>query len=245
MQHKFNLPRLHNKPAAAIRADASMASVDRPAIKINATDVAAELMLYGEIGYYGISAGQFADALNSQRGKAITLRINSPGGDVFDGLAMHSLLKTWPTPVTAQIDGLAASAASVVMLGASSINMVRGAFVMVHNAWGVSVGNANDMRDFASVLDQIDGNLADLYAAKSGAEAKVWRDIMSAETWFNADQAVEAKIVDTVIEATAARASLEPGLYRNAPKELLEPVAIGIEARERMARRLDLIRRSA
>jgi len=245
MPNKLSLPRLLNKPAAAVRADAQIAGADRASLKINATDVAAEIYLYSEIGYWGITAGQFADALNAQRGKSITLRINSPGGDVFDGLAMYSLLSTWPAPVTAQIDGLAASAASVVMLGASSVSMTKGAFVMVHNAWGVSLGNANDMRDFASVLDQIDANLADLYAAKSGASAKDWRDIMSAETWFNADQAIAAKLVDNVIDAPAAKAALGPALYRNAPKELLEPSAIGAEARDRMARRLDLMRRSA
>ena len=245
MPHR-QIPRLSNKPRAGVRAEARLADAgERPMINVVATDATAELYLYNEIGFYGISAGQFADAMNAHRGKAITLRINSPGGDVFDGLAMYSILANWPTPVTAQIDGLAASAASIVMLGAKSIQMTRGAFVMVHNAWGVAVGNAADLRDFAGVLDQIDGNLADLYSAKSGTPAADWLAMMAAETWLNSEQALEAKLIDSVIDVPAALARVEPGLYRNAPDALTSPPAVAASKRDLMAKRLDLVRRMA
>lgn len=247
LRHNRNPLSLFNRPAAGARAEASIDPTARPAIKVNATDTTAELFLYSEIGYWGITAGQFAEAMNQHRGKAITLRINSPGGDVFDGLAMYSLLSTWPTQVTAQIDGLAASAASIVMLGADTVQMVKGSFVMIHNAWGVAIGNASDLRDFAGVLDQIDANLADLYAAKSGMTPAKALEYMAAETWFNADQALEAKLIDSVVDGNVANARLDRSLYRNTPSDLPAKTDIDTseDAHRRMQMRLELVRRSA
>lgn len=238
MQTQIRRP---SRPAASLRADARMVATARPEIQVRRTGSETEIYLYGEIGFYGISAGQIAEALDGARGQPVTLRINSPGGDVFDGLAIHSLLKTWDAPVRAQIDGVAASAASVVMLGASQIDMVRGSFVMVHNAWGVSIGNASEMRDFAGVLDQIDGNLAELYAGKSGGDVESWRERMDAETWLNAEQALASGIVDKIIDAPSVSASVAPGLYRNAPAALVAPD----DKRAHMKARLELMRRMA
>lgn len=235
---------LPNRPHAALRAQNRIsAGAERPMLRVVAEGDTAEIFLYSEIGYWGIDAQTFADTLNAHRGKAIVLRINSPGGDVFDGLAMYSLLASWPLPVSVQVDGLAASAASIVMLGGNSIAMARGSFVMIHNAWGIAVGNASDMRDFAGVLDQIDGELAGLYAIRTGKMKDEMLSLMAAESWFNADQAFETKLIDKIVESPAAQAHVAPGLYRNAPKELSASDANGV--RRRQMQRLDLMRRSA
>lgn len=161
----------------------------------------AEILLYDEIGYWGVTAKDFAAALAKVTAPNVTLRINSPGGDVFDGLAIYAALQSHPATITAVIEGLAASAASFIALAAAKVQMAPNAFMMIHRAWGIGIGNAADMRDMATVLDKIDGQLAAIYAAKSGAPAAEMQALMAGDvdgTWFTADEAKSLGLIDQI-----------------------------------------------
>jgi ATP-dependent Clp endopeptidase proteolytic subunit ClpP len=164
------------------------------------SDDLAEVMLYDEIGgWWGTTAADFANDLSKVKAKNITLRINSPGGDVFDGLAIYNSLKQHSATVTARVEGLAASAASFIAMAGDTVQMCRGSMMMIHDAMGFGVGNAGDMRELADLLDKASDNIADLYAARVGGTVDGWREAMRAETWYTAREAVEAGLADEML----------------------------------------------
>ncbi len=152
----------------------------------------------------GISPRQFIQALAATTGP-VTLRINSPGGSVFGAQAMVSAMRAHGQPITARIDSLAASAASVIASEAARTEMVTGAMMMIHKAWGLAIGNEDDMRGTADLLAKIDGQIAETYARRGETAADDWLEIMKAETWFTADEAVAAGLADVVISENAQR----------------------------------------
>lgn len=166
----------------------------------------------------GISPEQFISALRETTGP-VTLRINSPGGSVFGAQAMVAAMRSHAEPITARVDALAASAASVIATEASQLEMVQGAMLMVHRAWGVAIGNEQDMRDTADLLAKIDGQIAESYTRRSGKEKSEWLDIMAAESWFDAAEAVEAGLADRVIDENLQRpkAQWDLSAYKAAP----------------------------
>jgi len=178
----------------------------------------------------GVSPRQFIAALAETSGP-VTLRINSPGGSVFGAQAMVAAMRAHPHPITAQIDSLAASAASVIAAEASECVMAPGSMIMIHKAWGMTVGNADDHTQVAGLLSKIDGQIAATYARRAGDEDKEkYMQMMAAETWFDADEAIAAKFVDRVIEENTQRMSAKWDLsaYAAAPWEPVaeaEPVA--------------------
>ena len=171
-----------------------------PGLEIRAAaDGGAEILLYDEIGYWGVTARMFVEQLAAVTAKRIALRINSPGGDVFDAMAMFNALRRHPAEITATIDGLAASAASVVMLAGDRVEIAESAMVMIHDPWGVVLGSGDEMRDFAAVLDKITGQIAGIYIARTGQDADIVADWMKAETWFTGAEAEAAGFADAVI----------------------------------------------
>lgn len=166
----------------------------------------------------GISPAQFIAALAQTTGP-VTLRINSPGGSVFGAQAMVAAMRSHAEPITARVDSLAASAASVIASEASSLEMVQGAMLMVHRAWGVAIGNAQDMRETADLLAKIDSSIAETYARRSGKDSAAWLDIMAAETWFDAQEAVAAGLADRLIDENLQRPAAQWDLsaYKAAP----------------------------
>ncbi|HKH66419.1 MAG TPA: head maturation protease, ClpP-related [Reyranella sp.] len=166
----------------------------------NAADSsAAEVLIYSEIGYYGVDAKSFAQAMAGITAPKITVRINSPGGDVFDGLAMFNTLKAHPAKIETVVDGLAASAASFIMLAGDTVSMNENSIAMIHSAWALGIGNAVDLRELAATLDKVDGQLANMYAKKSGKDLEEINAAMAAETWFTAEEAKTFGLVDSVI----------------------------------------------
>lgn len=140
----------------------------------------------------GISALSLGKALAEHRDKStIHLRINSPGGDVFAGRAMETLLAEHPAKIVTHIDGYAASAASYVALAGADRIISPGGMVMIHKAWTLAWGNADDIRKTAALLDQIDTTLVSTYQAKTGQTEAQIRDWLTAETWFDANEAVQ------------------------------------------------------
>lgn len=158
----------------------------------------AKVFIYDEIGYWGVTASDFVAALTQLNSPAIELHINSPGGDAFDGITIMNALASHPASVHGVIDGLAASAASIIAMGCDSLTVMPGSQVMIHNASGMCIGNAADMKQMAGVLDGLDGSLAGLYAQRAGGDVETWRAAMAAETWYTADEAVAAGLADHV-----------------------------------------------
>jgi ATP-dependent protease ClpP protease subunit len=161
-------------------------------------DRRASLHLYGVIGAYwdGIDASEVVPAIRALDVDTIDLFVNSPGGNVYDGIAIRNALRQHSAHVVVTIDGLAASAASFIACAGDEVVMGENAEFMIHDAWGLSIGNAADMRTAADDLDRISDNIAAMYAAKAGGEASAWRDLMKAETWYTADEAVAAGLAD-------------------------------------------------
>ena len=157
-----------------------------------------KLLLYGEIGWE-VRAAEFVPALDAVTDSHIDLHISSPGGDVFEALAIMNALKEHPSTKTVYIDGLAASAASFIAVGIGGEVIMRpGAEMMIHNAQGGAWGDMNDMHAIIERLESASATIADIYAAKTGTDAETWRAAMDAETWFSADEALVAGLVDKV-----------------------------------------------
>ena len=161
-----------------------------------------EILLYEDIGYWGITAAGVVDQINQAEGGDITLRVNSPGGDVHEGLAIMNALRAHSGTVTAIVEGLAASAASFIVCGGADRAIMRPhAEMMIHDAWTWPDGNADELRRAADALDRLSDNLASIYAAKAGGDQAEWRDRMRAETWYSAEEALAAGLVDQIVDA--------------------------------------------
>ena len=157
-----------------------------------------KLLMYGEIGWE-VRAAEFVPAIDAVTDSHIDLHISSPGGDVFEALTIMNALKEHPATKTVYIDGLAASAASFIAVGIGGEVIMRpGAEMMIHNAQGGAWGDMNDMHAIIERLESASATIADIYAAKTGTDAKQWRAAMDAETWFSADEALAAGLVDRV-----------------------------------------------
>ncbi|ETX26561.1 head maturation protease, ClpP-related [Roseivivax isoporae] len=151
----------------------------------------------------GVTARRVAAALRSIGEKEVTVEINSPGGDFFEGVAIYNALRAHPQKVTVRILGLAASAASVIAMAGDEIQIGKAGFMMVHNAWVMAIGNRHDLREAADMMEPFDDAMATLYASRAGVakpEAAAWMD---KETWFNGEQAVEAGLADGYLPADA------------------------------------------
>jgi len=174
----------------------------------------------GEDGWSGggVTANRISAALRSIGNKDITVRINSPGGDMFEGIAIYNLLRAHSAKVTVQVLGWAASAASIIAMAGDDIRMGLGSFMMVHNAWGVVIGNRHDMREAATLFDQFDAALADIYEVRTGMERADIEQLMDAETFMSSEQAVEYGFADVVDDAqihaeTNASAQVRPEIH--------------------------------
>lgn len=174
------------------------ATADQVGVRALADDT-AELYIYDEIGYWGVTAGDVAFVLSQVTSPKLTVRLNSPGGDVFDGVAIYNLLLDHAAMVDVVVDGLAASAASFIAMAGETVTANSGSQFMIHDAWGLAIGNAADMTEMASVLEKTSAMIASIYAERAGGEADGWRTAMLAETWYSAQEAVDAGLADEVV----------------------------------------------
>ena len=165
----------------------------------------AEISIFDEIGGWGVSVTQFKEAFDLVKDKsAIRLLLNSPGGDVTAGMAMYNLLSSVRAKLTVEVLGIAASMASVVALAGQTLVMGEGSFLMIHNPWTVTWGDANDLRKTADVLAKMKGELLNIYVARSGMAAKEIEGMMDAETWLTADEAVDKGFANEVNRVAVA-----------------------------------------
>ena len=196
---------------------------------IRAKANAAEIYIYEDVGegwFGGVSAKQFATDLKALGAvNQIELRINSYGGDVFDGLAIYRQLVEHPAKVVSHIDGIAASIASVIAMAGDTVEIAEAGFVMIHNASGGCLGCADDMRSMASLLDTITATIADVYSARTGLGSQALLAMMEAETWLTAGDAVTQGFADSVAEnlRVAAHADASRHRFMHAPEALALP----------------------
>lgn len=169
----------------------------------------AVIRIYDVIGWPFIEAQDVAAALDGIDADEIEVQINSPGGDAIEGIAIYNALRSHPAKITTRVDALAASVASIVAQAGDERVMLTGSQMMIHDAWGLAIGNAEVMRETSDVLDKISGTLAGIYEDRSGQDGM--RDLMQAETWFTHDEAVEAGLADSAVKPTkSARAAADP-----------------------------------
>jgi len=191
--------------------------------EIRARGTGAEVLIYDEIGAYGVSAKGFLAELGAlPDGVPIDLRLNSPGGSVFDAVAIFNALTRHSGTVTVWIDGIAASAASYIAMAGDEIVMPENAFLMIHDPSGIVMGTAADMRDMAETLDKIAASMTRGYAARSGKSEEDIAALMAAETWFDAQDALDAGLASRMAEPVRIAASFDIGRFRNAPMALAE-----------------------
>ena len=192
---------------------------------ICALNEGAEISIYDEIGAYGVSAKAFLADLGKLPDKApLTLRLNSPGGSVFDAVAIYNALQRHAGTVTVSIDGIAASAASYIAMAGDEIIMPENAFLMIHDPSGMVMGTAGDMRAMAEALEKIGASLNKGYAAKSGKSEKDIAALMAAETWFDAADALDMGFADTMSVPVRIAASFDVSQFQNTPPEIIEAV---------------------
>lgn len=196
-----------------------------PWYRIGAADAETsrtKIYLYGEIGGWwdGIDANQFVRDLDAVGDGGIDLHINSGGGSVFDGIAIYAALKNHASDVTARVDSLAASAASFIAMAGDSIEIEKPGRMMIHDAQGLALGNAGDLRTMADLLDELSGTIAEIYADRAGGTAADWRAEMLADNglgrWYTASQAVDAGLADKIVGADS---SSSDGAEQDAPVE--------------------------
>jgi ATP-dependent protease ClpP protease subunit len=167
-----------------------------------------QIHIYNEIGYFGVSASDFVRDLADVDGP-LEVHLNSPGGEVFDGIAIYNALIARKN-VTVVIDGIAASIASVIAMAGNPVLMARQSQVMIHEGFTMAAGSAQDFRDFAEQLDRTSNNIAEIYAEHTGRPAEYWRTLMQAETWFTAEEAIEAGLADRLLDSGAGRKVAPP-----------------------------------
>jgi ATP-dependent Clp protease protease subunit len=198
------------RPCAQVHCDLTPKALERwnPSIKAASTDDNT-ITIYDPIGYdwwtgEGVTAKRISAALRSIGDSDVIVKINSPGGDVFEGLAIYNLFREHKGKVTVQILGLAASAASFIAMAADEIQIARAGFLMIHNSWTMAAGDRNDIREVADFLEQIDGTLADIYAVRTGDPIEAMRKLMDVETWMGGAAAIDAGFADSLLASDAA-----------------------------------------
>lgn len=149
----------------------------------------------------GVTASRIAAALRSIGGADVTVNINSPGGDMFEGLAIYNLLREYEGKVTVKVLGLAASAASIIAMAGDEVQIGRGAFLMIHNCWVYAMGNRHDLQQIAADMVPFDKAMNDIYGARTGLDAATIDAMMNAETYIGGSDAVEKGFADRLLTA--------------------------------------------
>lgn len=188
-----------------VRSDISDKALARwnPGVRA-ADDTDRTIGIYDVIGqdYWtgeGVTAKRIAAALRAIGKGPVTVNINSPGGDMFEGFAIYNLLREHPGEVTVKVLGLAASAASVIAMAGDTVQMSRASFLMIHNAWVIAAGNRNDLREIADFLEPFDRAMADIYAARTGIDADTIGEMLDAETWLGGSDAIAQGFADELL----------------------------------------------
>jgi len=202
------LPEIKAKRPSSVSFEVEEVALSKwnPSIKAAVEGDENVISIFGAIGEGmfddGITTRRVAGALRRIGQQDVTVNINSPGGDFFEGVGIFNLLREHPARVTVKVLGLAASAASVVAMAGDDIEISEVGFLMVHNAWVIAIGNRHDMREAADLLEPFDDAMAGLYAARAGVEKSVAAEWMDAERFFNGSQAVDVGLADGLLASS-------------------------------------------
>lgn len=193
-------------------------------------EAAAEISIFGPIGATwdgeGVTAKKFIEDFKALKAPNVTMTVNSPGGSLFDGLAIYTALAASGKTITAKVMGLAASAASLVLMAAQRIEMPRNTHLMIHKAGNVVAGNADDLRAMADVLDTLDDSIAATYAARTGRPVDEIKALLDqGDTWLNADEAVAMGFADEATELVTVTAQFDTAKLPEAVRAALAPPA--------------------
>ncbi len=201
---------------------------------IKASAETADVMIYDEIGMWGVSAKSFVEEFNAITAPNINLRINSGGGDVFDGIAIANAIKSHKANTTAIVDGLAASIASIIAIAAKKTNMAKNAYMMIHNPWTMAAGDSGEMRKQADLLDKLAGTMAETYAGKTGKPLDEMKSVMAAETWLDANECKAMGMCDAVLDEEGNIAALAVNAVLRFPSapEKIKKIAASIGTQE-------------
>lgn len=203
-----------------------------------------DIYIYDDIGpeWAGmVSAKGIVSAIKDAGNQPINLKINSPGGDVNEAAAIYNALLAHAPGVEISIDGIAASAASYIAMAGSKIKIAENAKMMIHRAWTFAAGNSVELSKVVDVLAGYDATIADVYAARSGKATAEVVDKMTAETWFNAAEAVAFGLADEVGQKLKVKNAIPPGRFLNTPRELIDDELPKQYAKNREAARLKLL----
>lgn len=188
---------------------------------VRAASGATEIDLYDEVGFWGVNAKDFRSRLKDAGD--VVLRINSPGGDVFDGLAIFNDLVAHKGKVRVEVTGLAASIASVIAMAGDEIAIADNAFFMIHNAWTIGIGNRHDFNELSGTLAKIDDALARTYAARTGSGIRTIKKMMDDETWLSAKEAKEMGFATTALAQAETKAKFDLSVFSGVPSALVWP----------------------
>lgn len=174
--------------------------------KADSTDLYIYDAIYPDdgLGAGGIGAISFQEQLNAVKSGRINLYLNSPGGLVDEGLTIYNALRTHPATVNVVVQGIAASIATVIAQAGDRVEMAPGSMMMIHEAYGFSMGTAGDMARAAAMLEKMTASIAGIYALRSGRDAGEWLPLMAAETWFNDQETVDAGLADGLVGRAGA-----------------------------------------
>ncbi len=200
------------------------------------------LFIYDEIGLWGVSAQDFCVDLAKVKAKTINLKLNSPGGDVFDGFAIHNSLKDHSAKIHVQVDGLAASSASVIAMAGDEISMAKNSFMMIHNAWTFTGGNSSDLQKMADTLAKIDMQIVETYADRTGIPSDDIFQLMADETWLNAEDAIEKGFADNTVDQEQVNNKFDLTKFAHVPSAVM---AMNIKNEPPNERDLETILRDA
>lgn len=190
--------------------------------RMEVKDSVADVYIYDEISWFGVSANEFVKDLEDIKADTIKLHLNTPGGSVFDGIAIYNALKQHDAVVETYIEGLAASSGSIVALAGDKVFMADNAFFMIHEPWTIIAGDSRDLRKTADMLDKISSVMINTYMKASGKDEKEIKAWLEAETWFTAAEAKEAGFIDEITDEIEVDAKHDIGVYDNAPEQLLK-----------------------
>lgn len=182
----------------------------------------AEVFIYDQIGVDwftgdGVNAKAFAEGIKPHAERDLVVRINSPGGAVWDGLAIYNQLKAHKGHVTTRVEGLAASIASIIALAGKTVEMGKGSMIMIHNPSAMVEGGSEDLRDSADQLDRIGENLAGVYAAETGLPSSKFLAAMAETKWFDATEAKAWGLIDNISAPFRAMASFDLSRFKKVP----------------------------
>lgn len=188
----------------------------------------ADVMIYDEIGGFGISAESFVKDLGAIKANVINVHMNTPGGGVFEGTAIYNAFKAHPAKIIMHIDGLAASMGSFIAMAGDEIRIAKSAFMMIHNPSGLVCGDAASMRDMANLLDKLKGVGAQVYADRTGKPKDYWMGKMDETAWYSAEEAKVDGLADVIVDedpqSLAVAASFDLSTFKNLPANLQKQI---------------------